>query len=346
MNILLVSNMYPSRQKPYAGIFVKNQYEQLKSMMTGDDSIDIFYLERKFTSKLGSLLKYLKAFVAFLKFLPRKYDVVHLHFFYPLIYFVWIYKKFHPRTKVVVTFHGKDITVNVNDGNKHRLRKIAKIIDYTIPVGKTLAGLVNTKLKLEIGKILPVGVNHNVFYHEKHQHEEFDFIFVGSFIHRKGIDVVIDAIKKLPSKDYSFCFCGSGEYLSEIEELSESYNITIKQNQTQNELRGLYNKSRFFILMSRNEGFPTATIEAMYCGLPVITSDIPQFKEQVQEGINGFIVPMENDQELLKCLVRTKGMDQSEYLKIQNGALSSFKELSLSEVCNNLYNIYQNLTKS
>ena len=338
--------MYPSKQKPYAGIFVKNQYDELKNMMSGKDSIDIFYLERKFTSKLGSVLKYLKAFAAFLKFLPRRYDVVHLHFFYPLIYFVWIYKKLHPKTKVVVTFHGKDITVNVNDGNKNRLRKVAKIIDFTIPVGKTLANLVNTKLNLEVGKILPVGVNHNVFYHEKKQPKEFDFIFVGSFIHRKGIDVVIKAIKNLPSKEYSFCFCGSGEYLGEIKELSKSYNITIRQNQTQPQLRGLYNKSRFFILMSRNEGFPTATIEAMYCGLPVITSDIPQFKEQVLEGINGFTVPVDNDNELLKCLISTMDMDENEYLKLQKGALSSFKELSLSEVCSNLYNIYQNLTKS
>lgn len=95
--------------------------------------------------------------------------------------------------------------------------------------------------------------------------------------------------------------------------------------------------------MSRNEGFPTATIEAMYCGIPVITSDIPQFKEQVVEGVNGYIVPL-NDSEALKAkFTGLMHISEAEYLKLQQGALNSFKELSLRQVCDELIHIYRKL---
>ena len=338
--------MYPSKQKPYAGIFVKNQYLQIAADVTDGDAVDIFYMEREFTSIVGSIWKYLKSLFRFLPFLFRKYDIIHLHFFYPLIYFVWAYKKIHSSTRVVVTFHGKDITVAVNDKNKLHLREISKVIDYTIPVGETLAKIMVDKLNLPVGCILPVGVNDRVFYKEQGVVKIFDYIFIGSFIQRKGIDTVIKAINKLDGTNLKFCFCGSGNYLEELQELQKKYDIVIKQNQSQNELRTLINQSKFFLLMSRNEGFPTATVEALYCGVPIITSDIPQFKEQVSVGVNGFMVPEGDVVGLTKMLTDLRRIDEETYDALQKGALASFKQISLKSVCEKLIMIYTKLASS
>ncbi|RSK41509.1 glycosyltransferase family 4 protein [Mangrovimonas spongiae] len=347
MKILIVTNMYPSKQKAYAGIFVKNQYNEIKRILPIEDTVDIFFMKRQFTSKLGSILKYFKAFANFVPYLFRRYDIVHLHFFHPLIYLVWLYKKIHPNCKVVVTFHGIDITDKVHANNKKHFQKLAKAVDYTIPVGITLAKMVSEKLKLSIGSILPVGVNNDVFFKEQSIKKSYDFIFIGSFTERKGIDTVIEAIQLLNQRDISFCFCGSGKYKEQLEDLQKSkFNITIKQNQTQPELRKLLNQSRVFILMSRNEGFPTATIESMYCGVPVITSDIPQFREQISEGTNGFIVPLGDAVELSKTIKNIHEIKATEYHKLSEGALNSFKELSLQNVCKQIYNIYKDLLKS
>lgn len=345
MRVLIISNMYPSIEKPYAGIFIKNQYEELQTLLHTDEEIEIFYMKRRFTSAWGSLLKYFFAFIRFIPYLFRKYEVVHLHFFYPLIYLVWCYKLIHPRAKVVVTFHGKDITKLVTKSNQTRLRNIAKIVDFTIPVGRTIAEMVHDKLKLDIGMIQPVGVNNNVFYREEGSTKEFDFIWIGSFIHRKGIDLVIEAIRTIPNPEISYCFCGSGEYLTEIEKLKKTHRVSIRQNQTQDQLRKLLNASRFFLLMSRNEGFPTATIEAMYCGLPVLTSDIPQFREQVEEGINGFTTPGEDVAALQRKMLELYNIKQTEYHQLSRGALKSFKELSLRQVCQELMETYRKLGK-
>jgi glycosyltransferase involved in cell wall biosynthesis len=335
--------MYPSKQKAYAGIFVKNQYEQLRDSLSHMDSIEIFYMKRQFSSSLGSVIKYFKTFLLFIPFLFKKFDIIHLHFFHPLIYLVWIYKKIHPNCKSVVTFHGIDITKKINNRNKIHFQKVSKCVDFSIPVGATLAQMVEEKLKLKQGKTLPVGVNNRVFKHYK-SIKKYDFIFVGSFTKTKGIDVIIEAILKLNDKSIKYCFCGSGEYYSNLKELNGmGFNVSIYQSQTQPEISELLNQSRFFLIMSRNEGFPTVSIESMFCGVPVLTSDIPQFKEQVEIGVNGYMIPANNVDELVQTLVKSKNIPDYEYEKLVSGALNSFRELSLQNVCDNLIVIYRQI---
>jgi glycosyltransferase involved in cell wall biosynthesis len=98
--------------------------------------------------------------------------------------------------------------------------------------------------------------------------------------------------------------------------------------------------------MSRDEGFPTATIEAMYCGVPVITSDIPQFKEQVDEGLNGFTVSLGDTNKLAETIQKMIEIDRDSYASLQEESSKKFKELSLQNVCKELYSIYKNLEKS
>ncbi len=49
--------------------------------------------------------------------------------------------------------------------------------------------------------------------------------------------------------------------------------------------------SDIFVLPSYFEGLPMSVIEAMLCGLPVVTTDIRGPREQVVEGETGFLVP-------------------------------------------------------
>lgn len=344
MKILFITNMWPSKQKSYAGIFVKNQFEELQRTKSKEDAIEIFYMKRIFTSKMGSLIKYFLAFIRFIPLVFKKHDVIHVHYFYPLILLAWLKKKVHKNTKIVVTFLGRDINTQVNHSNQNFFRNISKAIDFSIPVGQTLAQQVKKKLDLSTMKILPCGVDDNIFYKEKNVEKKYDFIMVGSFIHRKGIDTVIEAIRLLPKKtNIRFCFCGSGNYLRKLEELQIDYDITIKQNQSQTNLRKLLNSSRFFLLMSRAEGFATATTEAFFCGIPVLTSDIENFKEQVKEDINGYTLPLGNANILKNKLLKLNNIDDEKYYKLEKNASESFKEASLRNVCNEIYSIYKGL---
>jgi len=344
MKILIISNMYPSREKSFAGIFVKNQYEAIRDIMVNDE-IDIFYMRRRFTSKLGSALKYISAVFGFVKFLFKRYDIIHLHYLYPLIYLANFYKILYPNTKLVVTYHGSDVTKKINKKNIKSVRKLLKKVDYHIPVGNALAKILETKTKTKADKILPVGVNDKVFYFENVD-KVYDFIYVGSFIHRKGVDLILDIIPELEGS-ITICFVGQGDYIDLVRELGIKYkNIEIYEDLKQDEIQKLIIRSKFLLLPTRNEGFPTSTIESMYCGVPVLVSDIPQTKEQVEEGENGFIIPVDDRGALLNKVRELSKIDEFQYKKMVQKTLTYYREISLSNVCKELSIIYQQLIKN
>jgi glycosyltransferase involved in cell wall biosynthesis len=45
-----------------------------------------------------------------------------------------------------------------------------------------------------------------------------------------------------------------------------------------------------FTLASDHEGFPLSVLEAMRAGLPIIASDLPGIREQLQDGKHGLLV--------------------------------------------------------
>src|SRR5690606_11148526 len=104
-----------------------------------------------------------------------------------------------------------------------------------------------------------------------------------------------------------------------------------------------YSKAYFLVAPSRSEGFSTVVVEAMYSGIPVLGSNIPQFKEQIDVGFNGYLFDVDNADALVEILQRMKRLNSDAYNDLKNGALHSFKDISLSNVCLNLYQIYKRI---
>ena len=63
-------------------------------------------------------------------------------------------------------------------------------------------------------------------------------------------------------------------------------------------------KQHLFVLPSYSEGLPTAIIEAMSCGLPVIATKIGGIPEIVKDNVNGFLYEAGNVDELTECIAR------------------------------------------
>lgn len=129
---------------------------------------------------------------------------------------------------------------------------------------------------------------------------------VGRYIHIKGFDVLLKAIVRC-SPEYQFYLVGEDppkEYqqLSEILKIENVHFIGFK---TRDELKTYYQAADLFVLPTRGDVWGLVINEAMANGLPVITTDqCVAGLELVENGVNGYIVPVDNEKKLAEQITK------------------------------------------
>lgn len=134
-------------------------------------------------------------------------------------------------------------------------------------------------------------------------------LFIGRLIPRKGFQYVVRAlprIRELTNIPFEIEVVGSGAMRTHLDDLAAklqvSQLITYQGTVPYSELQRSYQGADIFVLTSESEGMPCATLEAMACGLPVVTTDVPGNREIVREGENGFLVSVGDTERLAQAL--------------------------------------------
>jgi glycosyltransferase involved in cell wall biosynthesis len=70
------------------------------------------------------------------------------------------------------------------------------------------------------------------------------------------------------------------------------------------DIRPILAGTSVFVLPSYREGLPRSVIEAMSMGRPIITTDVPGCRQTVEDGVNGYLVPVKNVDALVDRMVR------------------------------------------
>jgi len=111
--------------------------------------------------------------------------------------------------------------------------------------------------------------------------------FLGSFIDRKGPLRVLEAISGLP--DTAAVFLGAGPQTPEGERVLFAGRVP------HDEVATWLSAANVFVLPTTAEGSPNAVIEAMACGLPVVSSDIPALRETTTPEAATLVPPTDVD---------------------------------------------------
>ncbi len=162
-------------------------------------------------------------------------------------------------------------------------------------------------------------------------------IAVGQFIHRKGFDVLLKAMALL-SRDIGVYILGgtpTGEYLKLQEEYSLT-NVHFLEFKKKDELKEWYLQADCFALPTREDIWGLVINEAMANGLPVVTTEkCIAGLELVNEGINGHIVPVDNEEALAegiqKCLENQEAYSVATLERIQDYTIEKMVEAHLKE---------------
>ena len=65
-----------------------------------------------------------------------------------------------------------------------------------------------------------------------------------------------------------------------------------------------YSAADVMISLSSNDSLPNTMLEAMACGCPVIMGDIPQIREWITDGQNGYLCPVKDADKLAECIIK------------------------------------------
>jgi glycosyltransferase involved in cell wall biosynthesis len=143
---------------------------------------------------------------------------------------------------------------------------------------------------------------------------------------------LINALLKIPNAAQRFIVLavgrGSPEWLEKLANDSGFASI-IKPLGQADPLQALW-ASDLFVLPSRWEGFALASVEAMACGLPVIRTNTAGAVDQIEEGQNGFILPLENTDVLADALAqKIDDISSSDSLRLRLGKASRERAVSM-----------------
>lgn len=135
---------------------------------------------------------------------------------------------------------------------------------------------------------------------------------VGRISKQKGFDLLLKTWVKIfkDFPEWKLNIAGGKsylemEYIKYFERLPEWENVGDSVNILSPETNILkyYQNASIYVMSSRWEGFPMVLLEAMSCGLAVTSFDCPNGpREIINDGINGFLVPAEDVNELSNSL--------------------------------------------
>ena len=146
-------------------------------------------------------------------------------------------------------------------------------------------------------------------------------IAVGRLDYQKGFDRLVQAWQLVRHTgkftDWKLDIFGQGEWREMLQQMIDKAELqdSVRLNRPTKQIGEEYVKSDMLVMSSNYEGFPMVMIEAMACGLPVVSFDYKCGpKDIIQPGINGLLVPNGDIQALADAMMKV--MEDEAYRKM------------------------------
>jgi glycosyltransferase involved in cell wall biosynthesis len=139
---------------------------------------------------------------------------------------------------------------------------------------------------------IPYGVDLEDFKQKEKRDSVFRVVCAGGMTLQKGVHYLLQAFSELNLPGSELLLIGG--ISDEIRPFFKKYEGKFKYVPAvpQSELADYYSQSSVFVLNSVQDGFGMVIIQAMACGLPVIATENTGGPDVVENGKQGFIIPI------------------------------------------------------
>jgi glycosyltransferase involved in cell wall biosynthesis len=276
-------------------VFYKNTCDCDWAKEMSQNNKNIFFLTNQKIKGYYELKKILK---------NNNVNILHLHFNFPVI-ILFLLKIFSPEIKIIAHFHNT-ITGMPGMGFIHKLKiKVKKMLynklmDLFCGCGETVFDdLIKCGMNSDRCRYIDNGIafsrlditieDGKEYYNLKNKKV---IMMYGREYYRKGVDVAINAIIDIAAK-YSIILmivCQNKDFIQkQIKKQLGKIPEWILVVPSREDIAYYFKMSDIYLIPSREEGFPYAQLEAIYCGILTIRSNISQTDRKMP---NDLVVPV------------------------------------------------------
>lgn len=168
------------------------------------------------------------------------------------------------------------------------------------------------------------------------------YLFVGSGYARKGLQQTLQALARVPHGQ--LVVVGHDKHERRYRKLAEKLQIgeRVLFLGGQREVKPFYAMSDVFVLPTLYDPFPNAVLEAMACGLPVVTSSKCGAAEMVSDGVSGFVCDALDVDHIAASMAAIDSRQRADSMGQE--ARKQAEQLDWDIIGNSLTTLYQSLS--
>lgn len=181
------------------------------------------------------------------------------------------------------------------------------------------------------------------------ERNEIEIIYVGQLIHRKGVDLLIEAMRPLFERhsDLSLALIGGGEMMPALSDRVASFGLSerirFESVIPYADIPARIARADLLVLPSRWDGWGMVVNEAFSLGVPVLVSDHCGSADLIETGVNGYVFRKE-DVEDLRCSLATFIERRADWPQMRAAAYETGKKISVETITPYLIECLKHIT--
>jgi glycosyltransferase involved in cell wall biosynthesis len=171
--------------------------------------------------------------------------------------------------------------------------------------------------------------------------DAFIVLSVGELNKNKNHELIIKALARLNNSKIYYVICGQGPLEHYLREVADKVGIgnRVKLLGLRNDIAEICKAADIFAFPSKREGLGLAALEAMACGLPIVTSNVHGIVDYSVNGKTGFSCNPKNVEEFTLG-INTLMNDEELRILIRNYNIKSVKKFDIQESLRIIKSIY------